>query len=138
MRDLKSNFKATTMLAPALRTSHTSAAIDTLGFDSLALLVTIGACTNGGFTFKLTECDTVGGSYTDVAAVDQVGTLPAVTLDESPNAYSRAGSTIGVSYVGNKRFVKVDNTVTGSPGAGIIAGVIAIQGHAHQKPVVQA
>lgn len=136
MRDLYSKNKVSQLLAPAARTTTaTSTAVDTVGFDSLAIAISIGVCTNGTFAFKLTECDTASGSYTDVAAADIQGTLPTVSDDQSPDAYSKASSVILLGYVGSKEFVKVVCTVSGSPGTGIVYGVMAIQGHAHQKPV---
>lgn len=45
-------------------------AIDTLGWDYCQVLVTLGATDIAMAELKLTECETSGGTYTDVAGCD--------------------------------------------------------------------
>lgn len=60
---------AVTTTAGAAGTSAiTSAAIDTAGYQGIRALIAVGAVTSGAVTsFKWTDCDTSGGSYSDVA-----------------------------------------------------------------------
>lgn len=110
--------------AAARTTTTTGAAVDLAGYESVAFAFISGTITDGTHTPKLTECDTVGGSYTDVAAADQSGTLAAIGSDEVQE----------VSYIGSKRFVKAVITVTGSPSTGGVYQVTAVRGRPRSQP----
>lgn len=126
MRDIANNIGAVQAVAPAvLSATDTSAAIDLLGFGSAAVVVNTGAIVSAGdFTAKIQECDTSGGTYTDVAATDLVGTFPATLL---------ADSVVKVGYVGNKRYLKT--VITKNSGTSIAAGAVVIKGNAQSRPV---
>jgi hypothetical protein len=126
MRDLASNIGVVAAVVPAvLIATNTSAAIDLQGFDSAAVIINTGAIVGAGnFTPKLTECDTSGGTYTDVAAADLIGTFPSALA---------AASVYKVSYVGSKRYVKT--VLTLNSGTSIAASVVIAKGRAGQKPV---
>lgn len=50
-------------------TDITGATIDTANYEGVAFVVQLGAIVSGAVTaLKLTECDTSGGTYTDVAS----------------------------------------------------------------------
>jgi hypothetical protein len=122
-RQLGHILKITSILDPASYTStQTSAAIDMQGYESLRVVALVGVWTSGTFDFKLQECDTVGGTYTDVAAGDVfVSTLAQVS--------SAANDQIAqaIDYMGTKRFVKMVGTGATTPSA--VFGMLAIQGH---------
>jgi hypothetical protein len=103
-------------IAPgSIATATTSDAIDISGAVAVSVIVATGATTTQTATFKITEGDTVSGIFTDVAAADIYGTIPAVA------AQSAAGSVI-VGYKGNKRYIKV--VATPSAAMGISAIVV--------------
>ena len=126
MRDLANNIGTVQAVAPAvLSATTTSAAIDLLGFESAAVIINTGAIVSAGdFTAKLTECETSGGTYTDVAAADLVGTLPA-TLE--------AASIYKQGYIGNMRYLKA--VITKNSGTSIAAGAVVVKGNAADRPV---
>lgn len=126
MRDLANNIGTVQAVAPAvLSATNTSAAIDLLGFDSAAVVINTGAIVSSGdFTAKLTECDTSGGTYTDVAAAHLVGTFPA-SLE--------ADSVVKVGYIGTKRYLKT--VITKNSGTSIAAGAVIVKGHPAEAPV---
>lgn len=126
MRDIAPNIAVVQAVAPAvLSATNTSAAIDLLGFDSAAVVINTGAIVSAGdFTAKLTECDTSGGTYTDVAAANLVGTFPA-SLE--------ADSVVKVGYIGNKRYLKT--VITKNGGTSIAAGAVIVKGHPANVPV---
>lgn len=126
MKDIYSDFGFEAAVVPAtINATNTSAAIDLQGFNSALVVINTGAIVGAGnFTPKLTECDTSGGTYTDVAAADLNGAFPAVL----------AASTIyKVGYRGNKRFIKT--VLTLNSGTSIVAGAIIAKGAAHLNPV---
>lgn len=110
MKALKGIIVPAIVVAPAaIRTAtHNSSAIDMQGVNANLIVVEAGAITDGTFTPKLQESDASGSGYSDVAAADQVGTLAACT----------ANAQQAVSYIGSKRYVRVVDTVTGSPSTG--------------------
>ena len=125
MRSIKSLFTNILCLAPAARTATaTGAAIDLANYDSNVFNFEPGVLTDGVHTPKLTECATSGGTYTDVAAADQDGTLAALASNVPQAA----------SYIGTLRFIKVVITTTGSPATGLVAGVYAMLGNARKRP----
>ncbi len=98
----------------------TSAAVDTQGFDALTVNLHYGATAPAPTSYKLTECDTVGGTYTDVAAGDIID-------DGGTHAVS---TTRKIAYIGGKRFVKA--VVVQS--ASTILGISATLGYPSVAP----
>lgn len=84
--------------------AQTSAAVDGFGCDAVTHNLHIGASLVAGGTYKITECDTSGGTYTDAAATDMVGT--GIT--------PVASKTIRVGYIGRKRYSKLVFTPGGA------------------------
>jgi hypothetical protein len=128
MRDNVSNFGTVQTIAPAVQAATIKgAAVDRLGFESLAFVVNTGAIVgDGDFTAKVQESDTTtDGDFTDVAAGDLIGTLPASLA---------AASVVKVGYRGFKRYVRLVLMKNG--GTSIAAGAVAVLGDAHQRPVV--
>nr|WP_299500416.1 hypothetical protein [uncultured Rhizobium sp.] len=127
MRDIAHNLGVVQALVPqVLAATDTSAAIDLLGFNSAMVVINTGAIvSSGNFTAKLQESDTTtSGDFTDVAAADLIGTLPAVLL---------ASSVAKQSYIGNKRYLRL--VTTKNSGTSIAAGAVIIKGDAASKPV---
>lgn len=116
-------------IAPVLvAATTTGTAVDLAGFDQAAVVIAAGVITDGTHTIKLTECDTTGGSYTDVAAGDLSGTFTALTSGAGGSATQEVG------YLGSKRFLKVVSTVTGSPSTGGVYGAIVVKSGARTLP----
>ena len=120
-RDLKSNIKVVPTILPVnARGNTTGVAVALAGYESCVAAITATTASVGG-TFKLTECATSGGSYTDVAVADIIttGTYAlttgiAVVEDE----------TVTVGYIGNLGFIKgvFTHSATGVISADVILG----------------
>jgi hypothetical protein len=130
MRDIASNIGTVLALAPAVQAATIKGdTIDTTGFESAAFVINTGAVSPASplpsFTAKLQESDTTtDGDFTDVAAADLVGTLPASL--EASSVYKQ-------SYIGHKQYVRV--VVTKNSGTSVAAGAVAVLGHARTRPV---
>lgn len=126
MRDLQSNIAVVQAVTPQIMTAtQTSAAIDLQNVNQAVAVISTGAIVGAGnVTPKLTECDTSGGTYTDVTAVDLNGTFPAVLL---------TGTVIDVGYNGNKRFIKV--VLTFNSGTSVAASATVITGQGGRVPM---
>ncbi|WP_275788588.1 hypothetical protein [Pararhizobium gei] len=125
MRDIVHNIGVVQAVAPADIAANTNGAgIDLLSFDSVAFVIATGAITGAGaFTVKLQESDT-DSAYADVAAAHY----------QAPIAGNlAASSTAKVGYRGFKRWVRL--VLTKGGGTSIFASVIAIKGHAAERPV---
>lgn len=125
MRDIVHNLGAVLAIAPADIAANTNGAtIDLLGFDSVAFIATTGAVTGAGaFSLKLQESEN-GTAWNDVPA----------DLYQAPVAGNLAANgTAKVGYRGFKRYVRP--VLTKGSGTSIFASVIAIKGHAVDRPV---
>ena len=137
MKDLYNNVKVSQMATPAVATATaTSTAVDAQGFNSLAVLFDVGQSgdTLSGsvfWTLKLTECDTSGGSYTDVAAEDLYNSAATVVIDDA----AEDEVIVKFGYKGSKRFIKAVATTTGTHTNGTPLSIIAMQGHPVNAPV---
>lgn len=137
MRDLHNNILLKNAITPAVVTDNTvqtSAAIDRQGYDIVEFLVNLGTLSDADTTVavKLTECDTSGGSYTDVASTDLLG-----TTTEASFQFDDDGEVRKLGYVGIKRYVKVVATPSNNTGNIPIAAT-AILAKAGLLPITQA
>ncbi|ALK09498.1 hypothetical protein [Blastochloris viridis] len=127
MKDTYHDHKAVQALAPAVvSASGDGSAVALKGFDSALVVINAGAIVGAGaFSAKLQESDTTtSGDFTDVAAADQIGTLPTVLAENT--AYR-------VGYRGSKKHIRV--SVTKASGTSIALSAVAILGHPALAPV---
>jgi hypothetical protein len=127
MRDFSSNIGPIAAISPAVHSATaTGSAIDLAGYDGAALIVNTGAIAGAGdFTAKLQHSDTTtSGDFTDVAAADLIGTLPAILV---------ADSVVKQGYIGSKRYVRAVLTKNG--GTSIAAGAVVVRGRPMNAPV---
>ena len=90
----------------------TGSAIDLQGYEGSAAFILSAEAGGSGITYavKLTECDTSGGSYTDVT--DGAFTTSGTNAAVFEKIYLNVSSL--------KRYVKVSTTVAGGTGAGAL------------------
>lgn len=127
MRDLAHNIGVVQAVVPqVIAATNTSAAIDLLGFDSAAVIVSTGAIVGSGdYTAKLQHSDTTtSGDFADVTAADLIGTFPASLAENS---------IVKVGYIGVKRYLRT--VITKNSGTSIAASAEVIKGNAHTRPV---
>lgn len=128
MRDLKSNIKAVSSLAPASYTAASNGTgVDRSGFESAAVVFNTGVAggTTPSFTFVVQESDD-NSTFTDVAAANLQGTPPVVTA-------SGAGAAV-VGYLGSKRYIRaIAKTVSGTSPT-LLAEATVLLGHARSAP----
>lgn len=126
MKDQADRLNAVVALAPiSVTATNTSSSIDLQGYNSATVFVSCGVITGAAnFTPSLTECATSGGTYTAVAASDLIGT---------PTDPLVAGAVAKFGYRGNKRFIKVVNTL--NSGTSAILSVLVLRGNAEISPV---
>lgn len=110
---------ASTILPAADRTVDvTGSTVDLRGADAAAAIVHYGVITDGGFTAKLEESDN-DSDWTDVAAADQVGSFTEALAASDETTQS-------VSYIGNKRYIRVyiEETSAGTTGGEFSAVIV--------------
>ena len=126
MKSLKATLSTVRGIISALHAATvTGPAIDLAGFASNQICFAPGTITDGTHTPKVTECDTSGGTYTDVAAADLDGSLAALASDTLQT----------VAYIGTKRYIKLVSTVTGGPGTGGQYSATVTLGGSRKTPV---
>ncbi|MDB5541391.1 MAG: hypothetical protein JWQ89_3118 [Devosia sp.] len=127
MRDTHSVNDTVQAIVPAVKSATAAGAtIDTRGFASLLFAIETGAIVGAGnVTAKLQESDTTTDvDFTDVAAANQIGTLPGALA---------ADSSYRVGYRGSKRYARL--YLTKNSGTSIAVGASAILGHPAFAPV---
>lgn len=112
----------------AITTSTTTAgnAINTLGFESIAFAVELGARTDGTFT-PLIQDSNDGVNYTDVADQFLIGT-------EAEASINTANTIKKIGYNGKKQYVKASLVSTGVS-SGATASITAVLGNSYKNPV---
>lgn len=127
MRDLASNLAAVASLVPAVKAATAKGTeVDLRDYDSAMLVINTGAIASSGlYDIKMQEsATTTDGDFTDVAAGDLVGALPAALAENT--VYRQ-------SYIGRKRYVRA--VITKQSGTSIAAGAVFVLGNAHRRPV---
>lgn len=125
MKAIKDLYDVNNMIAPkAISATTTSSALDLALAIENAIVIAPGVWTDGTHTFSLTE-SADNTTYSAVAAADIVGSLNPVSSTASAVVQK-------VSYIGNKRYVKVIDTVTAVT-TGALIGVFGLT-----KPHMQA
>lgn len=119
---------AKSTIVPLLRTATvTGAAVDVGGVQRAAIVVNVGAITDGTHTLSIEE--SVDSAFTSpivVAAADREGT-PGVLVANTP---------VVIGYLGSKRYVRAKVTVTGSPSTGgNYSAMVLRMGPARKSPV---
>lgn len=114
-RDIHNEFSVVNSLATVgnRNASANGSGVDLAGYRAAALVISVGAITDGTHTPKLQESDD-NSTFTDVAAADLSGTLAALT----------ASTNQEVSYLGSKRYVRAVMTVAGATTGGMYTAVI--------------
>ena len=102
--------KAAILVSPQSATAPTESYVDTLGFDSALVLISLGATGASGISaLKLQESDASGSGYTDI--VDFDGDATYTDIEGSTLALPGAGNDDEVWVVhldlrGRKRYLK--------------------------------
>jgi hypothetical protein len=124
-KDAYSNVTARQAIVPAVKSNAgDGVTIDRKGFDSLLFVVNTGAIAGDG-DFGVVVQDSDNGSAWDAAgAANVLGTTPG-TLE--------ASSAYRLSYIGGKRYVRVNVTKAG--GTSIALGAVAVLGLPRMAPV---
>lgn len=126
-RDINKDVAVAETLSPNIVTSTTAGdTVDLLGFRQAMFVAHIGTITDGTYAFDPEESDDAS-TWTNIAAGDMSGSFT--------NASSSADDTIQeVGYLGSKRYVRCNVTVTGSPSDGGPIGITVIKGAPRQAP----
>lgn len=111
-------------------TQATPGYVDTQGFHSVLYLFNFGAMDIAMGVLKVTECDTSGGSYTDIPLADF--SVSPLTLPSATDDHHIFAARIPVNGL-RKRYQKV--TATGGNGSlGTFMSAVAILGNAEASP----
>lgn len=121
MKDTFHGSKVVATLAPAVQAATLKGdPVDLQGFSSALLAINTGAiAAAGAFDVKMQESNTTtDADFTDVAADDLLGTLPATLA---------ASTVYRQGYIGSKRYVRA--VITKQSGTSIAASAAFVLGH---------
>ena len=100
----------------AYTASQTGFAVDMIqGFGNCFGILVIGVLTDGTHAFKMTECDTSGGTYTDI---------PGAVFGQGADLTDDDMIEI-ITFRRTKRFIKAASTLAGTT-TGAVAGVLVL------------
>lgn len=126
-RDINRDVSAASTLLPNVRTATANGAtVDLAGFKKAMFLAHIGTITDGTFTFDPEDSDD-GSAWTDIAAGNLSGSFVAGTSAADDNVQE-------VGYLGTKRYIRCNITVSGSPSTGGPVGVTVVRAGALTLP----
>lgn len=127
-KDIYSNFKAAQSVVPGVNSTTPIAgtAIDTAGFESAAMVVSVGAiAASGNVTLKMQHSDTTtSGDFVDVPAAQLQGAIPAALV---------ASTVYKQGYLGAKRYLRANGVL--NSGTSVAYGVDFVLGNARSAPV---
>lgn len=137
MHEIRANFNLKPSIAPAApvtaTTKGTGVDLSLNGVDEEAsVIINLGAYTDGTHTISVQESDDdVDGDYANVD-VSQLGAdsgvLNATTGVLLVNSSGGAQKVQCVTYIGSKRWLRVVDTVTGSPSTGLALSAVIVFG----------
>ena len=117
---------STTQLPNVVTSTTTGVTVDLAGFTRAMFVAHIGTITDGTFAFDPEESDD-DSTWTNIAAGDLSGAFV--------NATSSADDRVQeVGYMGSKRYVRCNMTITGSPSTGGAVGIVVVKGGARTQP----
>ncbi len=126
-KDLVHSIKASETLYPVVVTADAAkdVGIDIIDFDSAMFVVNVGAIAAAGLVMPVAqECDTLAGSYTDVAAAD----LDGAFVNCVANTLQKVG------YKGTKRFLAIRADYIS--GISVAMGGLIVAGDPHVRATV--
>lgn len=125
-KDLIRHLNAAISLSPAARTANaTGTSVDLHGYESAAIYIVTGAITDGTHAIDIEESDD-NSTWADVAAGDLDGTEPSIGATDDDKVFE-------IGYLGKKRYLRVNVTVTGATSGGVY-GAVVVRGHARREP----
>jgi hypothetical protein len=134
MRDLHNHLKMAVVTAPisgaADNTASTGTGVDRLGFESLELVIALGAIADADATFavEVQESDALASGYAAVADADLIGTEAQAAFQ-----FDSDGGVRRIGYKGTKRYVRTVITPANNTGAWLHS-VLAVLGNARRSP----
>lgn len=120
--DIKSKIDVDQSLPKIARTAtETGTAFDISGYNGVSVIIDAGTWTNGGHTFEIQDSDD-NSTFTAVADASLDGSEPVIDGSDD------GGQKYRIGYLGNKRYLRVNVTVTGSPATGAVIGALIVKG----------
>ena len=126
MRDLARNLAVLESIRPAVHSAATvtGETVDTRGFESAMVAITVGAIAGSGNVTPKLQHSVNDSDWDDVAAADLLGEFPEELV---------ASTTYKVGYRGGRRYLRVFGTLNSGTSVAYAAAVIL--GHPAQRPV---
>lgn len=125
VRDLHSNINARVAVAPATPitdgTVLTTTILNTLGFESVELVISTGVLADADATFAVVlneSNDPAMAGANAVAATDMLGTLALASF-----TFAADNTCLKLGYVGNKQYIQATITPTNNTGSAPISAV---------------
>lgn len=135
VRDLHNNINARVAIAPAAPitdgTVLTTTILNTIGFESIELLISTGVLADADATFAVVvneSNDSAMAGANVVATTDLLGTTALASFN-----FAQDAAVLKIGYVGNKQYIQATVTPTNNTGSAPISAVW-VMGHPAYVP----
>lgn len=128
-RDLHNNISVRRAIDPqsiSTNVATLSAIIDTLGFDELEFIISVGTIASGTAVFTTTIADGDSPTLADGAAVDPTKLLG--TTAGASFTFANPSTEYKLGYIGGHRYVQLTITTTLNAAAALLAAVAVLSG----------
>lgn len=117
---------SSTQLPNVVTATTTGVTVDLAGFTKAMFIAHIGTITDGTFAFDPEESDD-DSTWTNISA----GNLSGAFVNATSSADDRIQE---VGYLGSKRYIRCNMTITGSPATGGAVGISVVKAGARTLP----
>src|SRR5262249_10572474 len=126
-KQLSSSISVVEALAPAARTATaTGVGVDLAGYESATVVIHAGDWTDGEHTWAIQD-SADNDTFEAADAAHVVGDYP-------PGSGGGGDAQVStLAYVGDARYIRVLNSVSGSPSTGLVSSALVIKGHARHQ-----
>lgn len=123
LKDGKARIEVEQTIRPQAATANvTGETVDLVGWDAAAVVIDLGAWTDGTHTFEVQHAEDDGTGSPDTweaaAAADLDGTEPVVDAADEDN------TTHTIGYKGRRRFLRVNATVASATTGAVYAATV--------------
>lgn len=130
MKSIKDTHDVAVSLNPKARTATaTGSAVDLKGYESALVVIDIGLLSDGAtasWAFKVQHSGP--GAWADVGSAYYDGAFTAVATSGADNTTQRQ------AYIGERRYIRVVQTLTGSASTGLVSGALVVRNRKRHLP----
>lgn len=130
MKDMKNilGTPAVSLSAKARTSTANGTAVDLAGYEGALVILDIGLFSDPGSSNAFKIQHSGPGAWADVGSAYYSNAFTAVASSGGDNVCQAA------HYIGERRYIRVVQTITGSPSTGLVSGAVVLRGFKRHMP----